>query len=123
MADNFEIKFKLDDGGLERTTRVLIQAIKSLEKNINTTTKGTKKLSDAQKHLVKSFFFLVLFQLLLFYSSFTILILPIENITPKVMIAMGISVVVKIAAEFMLSSWAISLIKLSLKSLVIVKNT
>jgi|TARA_R100000479_G_scaffold37047_2_gene16394 hypothetical protein len=54
MADNFEIKFKLDDGGLERTTRALIQTIQSLIKNVNTTTKGTKKLSDAQKHLVKS---------------------------------------------------------------------
>jgi len=54
MADNFEIKFKLDDGGLNQTIKNLTNALKTFDKNILSTQKSTKKLSDAQNHLNKS---------------------------------------------------------------------
>lgn len=54
MADNFEIKFKLDDGGLNKTLKDITSAIKKFDKAVNKLRKEQKNLVSQQKKAVSS---------------------------------------------------------------------
>ena len=49
MADNFEIKFKLDDGGLNKTLKDITSAIKKFDKAVNKLRKEQKNLVSQQQ--------------------------------------------------------------------------
>ena len=51
MADNFELKFKLDDGGLARQIKELNKHLKSITSTTSKLSKEEKKLVDTQKKL------------------------------------------------------------------------